>query len=155
MILGLSSANGGMTVRLWELSSLDGHRPPWYRALICPYSQSSSAPLLHQAIGQLWCLLYLLAPFFLSIISDTSMVRTVDLQQPSKPKAVHRYLIISAAHSILYFLWQVHKVLSVNLTCFNASNFILNSHEVCKQVNLTGLAFHWPCHPKSRSRKVL
>ena len=30
MILGLSSANGGMTVGLWKLLSLDGRRPPWY-----------------------------------------------------------------------------------------------------------------------------
>ena len=30
MILGLSSADGGMTVGLWKLSSLDGRRPPWY-----------------------------------------------------------------------------------------------------------------------------
>ena len=26
----LSSADGGMTVGLWKLSSLDGRRPPWY-----------------------------------------------------------------------------------------------------------------------------
>ena len=31
MILGLSSADGRMTVGLWKLSSLDGRRPPWYR----------------------------------------------------------------------------------------------------------------------------
>ena len=31
MILGLSSADGGMTFGLWKLSSLDGRRPPWYR----------------------------------------------------------------------------------------------------------------------------
>ena len=31
MILGLSSADGGMAVGLWRLSSLDGRRPPWYR----------------------------------------------------------------------------------------------------------------------------
>ena len=31
MILGLSSADGGMTAGLWKLSSLDGRRPPWYR----------------------------------------------------------------------------------------------------------------------------
>ena len=30
-ILGLSSADGEMTVGLWRLSSLDGRRPPWYR----------------------------------------------------------------------------------------------------------------------------
>ena len=30
-ILGLLSANGGMNVGLWELSSLDGPRLPWYR----------------------------------------------------------------------------------------------------------------------------
>ena len=29
MILGLSSADGGMTVGLWKLSSLDSRRPPW------------------------------------------------------------------------------------------------------------------------------
>ena len=34
MILGLASADGGMTVRLWTLSSLDGRRPPWYRPLV-------------------------------------------------------------------------------------------------------------------------
>ena len=34
MILGLSSADGGMTVGLWRLSSLDGRRPPWYRPLV-------------------------------------------------------------------------------------------------------------------------
>ena len=33
MILCLSSADGGMTVGLWKLSSLDGRRPPWYRPL--------------------------------------------------------------------------------------------------------------------------
>ena len=33
MIL-LSSADGGMTVGLWRLSSLDGRRPPWYRPLV-------------------------------------------------------------------------------------------------------------------------
>ena len=32
-ILGLLSADGGMTVGLWRLSSLDGRRPPWYRPL--------------------------------------------------------------------------------------------------------------------------
>ena len=31
MILGLSNADGGTTVGLWRLSSLDGRRPPWYR----------------------------------------------------------------------------------------------------------------------------
>ena len=31
MILGLSSADGGMTVGLWKLSLLNGRRPPWYR----------------------------------------------------------------------------------------------------------------------------
>ena len=30
MILSLSSADGGMTVGLWKLSSLDGRRSPWY-----------------------------------------------------------------------------------------------------------------------------
>ena len=34
MILGLSSADGGVTVGLWKLSSLDGRRPPWYRPQI-------------------------------------------------------------------------------------------------------------------------
>ena len=34
MILGLSSADGGMNVWLWKLSSLDGHWPPWYRPQI-------------------------------------------------------------------------------------------------------------------------
>ena len=29
----LSSADGGMMVGLWKLSSLDGCRPPWYRPL--------------------------------------------------------------------------------------------------------------------------
>ena len=33
VILGLSSADGGMTVGLWNQSSLDGRRPPWYRLL--------------------------------------------------------------------------------------------------------------------------
>ena len=33
MILGLSNADGVMTVGLWRLSSLDGRRPPWYRPL--------------------------------------------------------------------------------------------------------------------------
>ena len=33
MILGLSSADCGMTVGLWKLSSLDSRRPPWYRHL--------------------------------------------------------------------------------------------------------------------------
>ena len=31
MILGLSSADDGMTAELWKLSSLAGRRPPWYR----------------------------------------------------------------------------------------------------------------------------
>ena len=31
MILGLSSADSGMTVGLYKLSSLDGRRPPWCR----------------------------------------------------------------------------------------------------------------------------
>ena len=35
MILGLLSADGGMTVGLWRLSSLDGRRPPWYRLQGC------------------------------------------------------------------------------------------------------------------------
>ena len=35
VILGLSSADGGMTVGLWKLSSLDGRRPPWYQPQFC------------------------------------------------------------------------------------------------------------------------
>ena len=31
MILSLLSADGGMMVGLWKLSSLDGCRPPWYQ----------------------------------------------------------------------------------------------------------------------------
>ena len=34
MILGLSGADGGMTVGLWKLSSLDDRRPSWYRPLV-------------------------------------------------------------------------------------------------------------------------
>ena len=34
MILGLSSADCGMTVGLWKLSSLDSRRPPWYQPLV-------------------------------------------------------------------------------------------------------------------------
>ena len=30
----LSSAYGGMAVGLWKLSSLNGHRPPWYQPLV-------------------------------------------------------------------------------------------------------------------------
>ena len=37
MILGLSGADGGITVGLWKLSSLDGRRPPWYRPLVSRY----------------------------------------------------------------------------------------------------------------------
>ena len=33
-VRGLPSADGGMTVGLWRLSSLDGRRPPWYRPLV-------------------------------------------------------------------------------------------------------------------------
>ena len=47
MILGLSSADGGMTVDLWKVSSLDCRRPPWYRSLmrhLSRYQQSTRKP---------------------------------------------------------------------------------------------------------------
>ena len=40
MILSLLSADGGVTVGLWKLSSLDGLRPSWYRPLATPDFQS-------------------------------------------------------------------------------------------------------------------
>ena len=46
MILGLSSADGGMTVGLWKLSSLDGHRSPWYRPLFAVDNDSALFPFL-------------------------------------------------------------------------------------------------------------
>ena len=33
-MIGLSSAEGGMAVGLWKLSSFDGRRPPWCRLLV-------------------------------------------------------------------------------------------------------------------------
>ena len=42
MILASSSVDGGMTVGLWKLLSLDSHRPPWYQPLVWPYSASAS-----------------------------------------------------------------------------------------------------------------
>ena len=41
MILGLSSADGGMTVGLWRPSSLDGRLPPWYRPLVLRIQQTT------------------------------------------------------------------------------------------------------------------
>ena len=45
---GLWSADGGMTVGLWRLSSLDGRRPPWYRPQISAFDQKGILP------GRLW-----------------------------------------------------------------------------------------------------
>ena len=40
MILDLTSADDGMTVGLWKLSSLDGRRPPWYRPRVSSLRQA-------------------------------------------------------------------------------------------------------------------
>ena len=42
MKLGLSSADGGMTVVLWKLSSLGGRRPPWNRPQVLVHDILSS-----------------------------------------------------------------------------------------------------------------
>ena len=53
MILGLSSGDGGMTVGLWRLSSLNSRRPPWYRPQVtgvdCVFSghPARAVPGLH------------------------------------------------------------------------------------------------------------
>ena len=54
MILGLSSADGGMTVGLWNLSSLNGRRPPWYRPQVSEGHCWWLSSLLQWAVFYLW-----------------------------------------------------------------------------------------------------
>ena len=55
MTLGLSSADGGMTVGLWKLSSVGGRRPPWYRPQEVESVSPLPSPTPHVNSGLLYC----------------------------------------------------------------------------------------------------
>ena len=81
MILGLSSADGGMTVGLWKLSSLDARRPPWYQRLSCPFSRHATRHVARDTDGPNILLVICTQLIMIIIIAFTGAIWDV-LQSP-------------------------------------------------------------------------
>ena len=150
-ILGLSSADGRMTVGLWKLSSLDGRRPPSYRHLIMGSTTCSDPGLAvlqpsfrlgKQEKGNSFILLG--ASFIRTALATTTMTNPSLCFLPSSQSSLSSQSLLSQPKR---WLWTRHHQ---SLSSSSTSKSSLLSSPLPSSWPLTTISWAgWSCHISS------